>query len=44
LSGSFAGGLYAQALCALVSAVISLFWLHIPRAVPAREGIAALAD
>ncbi|HYZ41192.1 MAG TPA: MFS transporter, partial [Stellaceae bacterium] len=44
LSGSFAGGLYALALCALVSAVISLFWLHIPRAVPAREGIAALAE
>ena len=31
LSGSYAGGLYALAACALVSAVISLFWLRIPR-------------
>src|SRR5205085_532108 len=33
LTGNFAGGLYALAVCALVSAVISLFWLRIPRAV-----------
>jgi MFS transporter, ACS family, tartrate transporter len=33
LSGSYAGGLYALAVCALVSAFISLFWLRIPRAV-----------
>ena len=44
LTGSFAGGLYALALCALVSAVISLFWLHIPRHVAAEEGMAALAE
>jgi ACS family tartrate transporter-like MFS transporter len=31
LTVSFAGGLYALALCGLVSAAISLFWLHIPR-------------
>jgi MFS transporter, ACS family, tartrate transporter len=33
LSGSFAGGLYALALCALVSAVVSLFGLKIRNAV-----------
>ena len=37
LSGSFAGGLYALAVCALASAVISLFWLRIPRAVAPGE-------
>jgi len=37
LSGSFAGGLYALAVCALASAVISLFWLRIPRAVAPSE-------
>ena len=31
LTGSFAGGLYGLACCALVSAVVALFWLHIPR-------------
>jgi ACS family tartrate transporter-like MFS transporter len=44
VTGSYAGGLYALALCALVSAVISLFWLHIPRAVAARERVAAPAE
>ena len=44
LTGSFAGGLYALAICALVSAVISLFWLHIPSRVAAREGMPALAE
>jgi MFS transporter, ACS family, tartrate transporter len=44
LTGSFAGGLYALALCALVSAVISLLWLHIPRSVPLGERMAATAD
>ncbi len=29
LTGSFAGGLYALALCTLLSAVVSLFWLNI---------------
>jgi ACS family tartrate transporter-like MFS transporter len=43
VTGSYAGGLYALALCALVSAVISLFWLHIPRAV-ARESVVAPAE
>ena len=37
MSGSFAGGLYALAVCALASAVISLFWLRIPRAVAPGE-------
>ncbi|MBV9373820.1 MAG: MFS transporter, partial [Alphaproteobacteria bacterium] len=42
LTGSFAGGLYALALCALVSAVISLVWLHIPRRViPAEAALVA---
>ena len=44
LTGSFAGGLYALAICALISAVISLFWLHIPSRVAAREGMPALAE
>jgi ACS family tartrate transporter-like MFS transporter len=44
LTGSYAGGLYALALCALVSAVISLFWLHIPRAVAADERVAVPAE
>jgi len=37
LSGSYAGGLYALAVCALASAAISLFWLRIPRAVALGE-------
>ena len=40
LTGSFAGGLYALALCALASAAISLFWLHIPRHAGAAEAMA----
>ena len=44
LTGSFAGGLYALAACALASAVISLFWLRIPRAVAAGDEAVALAD
>jgi MFS transporter, ACS family, tartrate transporter len=40
LTGSFAGGLYALALCALVSAAISLFWLHIPRHAGTAEAMA----
>jgi ACS family tartrate transporter-like MFS transporter len=44
LTGSYAGGLYALALCALASAVISLFWLHIPRHAPAPEAARAAAD
>jgi ACS family tartrate transporter-like MFS transporter len=34
LTGSFAGGLYALAVCSLVSAVVSLFWIRVPKAVP----------
>ncbi len=41
LTGSFAGGLYALAVCALASAVISLFWLRIPRASVASEELVA---
>jgi ACS family tartrate transporter-like MFS transporter len=37
LSGSYAGGLYALAACAVVSALISLFVLRIPRAVAPGE-------
>ena len=40
LTGSFSGGLYALAFCALVSSVISLFWLHIPRHVAAERATA----
>jgi ACS family tartrate transporter-like MFS transporter len=43
LTGSFSGGLYALAFCALVSSVISLFWLHIPRHV-ATERVPAPAE
>jgi ACS family tartrate transporter-like MFS transporter len=44
LTGSFAGGLYALALCALISAVISLFWLQIPRHAQAAADAVAMAD
>lgn len=45
LTGSFAGGLYALAVCALASAMISLFWLRIPRAIAAgEEQLAAVAE
>jgi ACS family tartrate transporter-like MFS transporter len=44
LTGSFSGGLYALALCALFSAVISLFWLHIPSAVARAESVPAPAQ
>src|SRR5438067_9024419 len=37
LTGNFAGGLYALAVWSLMSAVISLFWLRIPRAVAPGE-------
>ena len=37
LSGSYAGGLYALAACAVVSGLISLFVLRIPRAVAPGE-------
>ena len=44
LTGSFAGGLYALALCALMSAVISLFWLQMPRRIVAPSQAALLAE
>jgi ACS family tartrate transporter-like MFS transporter len=31
LTGSFAGGLYALAFFALLSAIVSLFWLRVPK-------------
>ena len=34
LTGSFAGGLYALAVCSLISAMVSLFWIRVPRSVP----------
>jgi len=44
LTGSFAGGLYALAVCALISAVISLFWIRVPRAVPTGTAAPAAAE
>jgi ACS family tartrate transporter-like MFS transporter len=43
VTDSFAGGLYALAAFALMSAVVAAFWLHIPRRVtaPRRVGVAA---
>ncbi|HEX3882339.1 MAG TPA: MFS transporter [Stellaceae bacterium] len=34
VTGSFAGGLYALAACALASAIISLFWIRVPKQQP----------
>ncbi|HEU0156129.1 MAG TPA: MFS transporter [Stellaceae bacterium] len=44
LTGSYAGGLYALALWALLSAVISLFWLNVPGRVGEAQGATALAE
>ncbi len=44
LTGSFAGGLYALSLCALVSAVVSLFGLNIRSNVRAAEPATILAE
>ncbi len=44
ITGSFAGGLYALAVCALVSAVISLFWIRVPRTVQTGAAAAAAAE
>jgi len=44
LSGSFAGGLYALAICALLSAIVSLFGLNIPNRVRESQGVAVLAE
>jgi ACS family tartrate transporter-like MFS transporter len=45
-TGSFAGGLYTLAAFALLSAVISLFWLNLrhPAAAQARHGVGAAAE
>jgi ACS family tartrate transporter-like MFS transporter len=44
LTGSFAGGLYALGLCALLSAVVSLFWLNITSSVREPEVVPILAE
>ena len=44
LTGSYAGGLYGLALCALVSAVVALFWLRIPRRAATPAIAAAVAE
>ena len=44
LTGSYAGGLYALALWALMSAVVSLFWLKIPGRVRATGAAPVLAE
>ena len=44
LTGSFAGGLYALALCALISAVVSLFWLNIRGRATGTEAVTILAE
>ncbi|HEU0218073.1 MAG TPA: MFS transporter [Stellaceae bacterium] len=43
-TGSFAGGLYALAACALVSALVSLFWMRVPRVVQAGAPATAAAE
>jgi MFS transporter, ACS family, tartrate transporter len=44
LTGSFAGGLYALAACSLASAIISLFWIRVPRTVATGAAAAAAAE
>ncbi len=44
LTGSFAGGLYALAICALLSAVVSLFGLNIRNSVRIPEAAPVLAE
>ncbi|MGA8552147.1 MAG: MFS transporter, partial [Stellaceae bacterium] len=44
LTGSFAGGLYALALCTLVSAVVSLFWLNLRGRATGAEAVTILAE
>ena len=43
-TGSFAGGLYALAAFAVMSAVVSAFWLHIPRHVEAGRPVRVAAE
>jgi ACS family tartrate transporter-like MFS transporter len=44
ITGSYAGGLYALAAFALMSAIISLFWLNIPRRIARPEPAAVPAE
>ena len=44
MTGSFAGGLYALGLCALASALVSLFWIRVPRAATNAAPAAAAAE
>jgi ACS family tartrate transporter-like MFS transporter len=44
ITGSFAGGLYALVVCALISAVISLFWIRVPRTVATGTAAPAPAE
>jgi hypothetical protein len=44
LTGSFAGGLFALAICALISAVMSLFGLNIPSSVRAPKPATIFAE
>jgi ACS family tartrate transporter-like MFS transporter len=44
LTGSYAGGLYALAALALMSAIVSFFWLDIPRRIARAEPVAVPAE
>jgi ACS family tartrate transporter-like MFS transporter len=44
ITGSYAGGLYTLAALALISAIVSAFWLHIPRRIARVEPIAVAAE
>jgi ACS family tartrate transporter-like MFS transporter len=44
ITGSYAGGLYALAALALISAIVSALWLHIPRRIARAEPIAVAAE
>ena len=44
ITGSYAGGLYALAALALMSAIVSAFWLHIPRRVARPQPVAVAAE
>jgi MFS transporter, ACS family, tartrate transporter len=44
LTGNFAGGLYSLAVCALGSALVSLFWLRVPKTAPRATVAAAAAE
>jgi MFS transporter, ACS family, tartrate transporter len=44
ISGSYAGGLYALAALAFVSAAVALFWLDIPSRVARQQPVAVAAE